>query len=127
LTTERELILLLRMRDEAKTPDARAPPLRLIAAAEARLRQWNVTDEQIAELEQKREADQSFTLHSPFRGAVGRVVAQQGAGVKVGDQLIDIADLSLVWIWADFYESELSMLQTGQEVTVTTAAFPNNR
>jgi len=46
--------------------------------------------------------------------------------VKVGDRLIDIADLSVVWVSAEFYESELSMLQTGQQVTVTTSSYPND-
>jgi Cu(I)/Ag(I) efflux system membrane fusion protein len=127
LTTSRELVMLLRMRDEAKTKEARATPERLLAAAESRLKQWNITDEQITELEGKREPSESLTLRSPFRGIVQDVPIQQGVNVKVGDRLIAIADLSVVWIWADFYESELSMLQTGQEVSVTTSAFPNDR
>jgi Cu(I)/Ag(I) efflux system membrane fusion protein len=127
LTTSRELVMLLRMRDEAKAKDARTTPERLISAAESRLRQWNVTDEQIAELERNRKPTEAFTLRSPFRGVVQEVPAHQGVNVKVGDHLIDIADLSVVWIWAEFYESELSMLQAGQQVTVTTKAFPNDR
>jgi membrane fusion protein, copper/silver efflux system len=125
LTTERELVMLLRMRDEAKSKDARATPERLIAAAESRLRQWNVTDEQIVEIERKRAPSETLTLRSPFRGAVQEVPAHQGVSVKVGDHLIDIADLSVVWVSAEFYESELSMLQTGQSVTVTTSSYPN--
>src|SRR6266404_5240363 len=127
LTTERELVMLLRMRDQAKSKDARVTPERLIAAAESRLRQWNITDQQIAELEQKRAPSETLTLRSPFRGVVREVPAQQGANVKVGDRLIDIADLSVVWVSAEFYESELSMLQTGQQVTVTTSSYPNDR
>jgi RND family efflux transporter MFP subunit len=127
LTTERELVMLLRMRDEAKTKESRATPDRLLTAAESRLRQWNITDEQIADLERKRKPSESLTLRSPFRGVVQDVPAHQGVNVKIGDHLIDIADLSVVWIWAEFYESELSMLQTGQEVTATTSAFPNEQ
>src|SRR6266699_7280598 len=127
LTTERELVMLLRMRDEAKSKDSRATPERLVAASESRLRQWNITDEQIAEIERKRQPQETLTLRSPFRGVVQEVPAHQGVNVKVGDHLIDIADLSVVWIWAEFYESELSMLQTGQAVTVTTNAYPNHR
>src|SRR5437773_3420551 len=123
-TTERELVMLLRMRDEAKSKDARITPERLIVAAESRLRQWNITDEQIAEIERKGHPDETLTLRSPFRGVVQEVPARQGVNVKVGDHLIDIADLSVVWVWADFYESELSMLQTGQQVIVTSNAFP---
>jgi Cu(I)/Ag(I) efflux system membrane fusion protein len=127
LTTSRELVMLLRMRDEAKTTEARAGPERLLAAAESRLRQWNITGDQITELERTRKPTESLTLRSPFRGIVQDVPIQQGVNVKVGDRLVAIADLSLVWIWADFYESELSMLQTGQEVTVKPNAFPNDQ
>ena len=126
-TTERELIMLLRMRDEAKAKDARATPERLIASAESRLRQWNITDEQIAEIERKRQPDETLTLRSPFRGVVQEVPAHQGVNVKVGDHLIDIADLSVVWVSAEFYESELSMLKTGQAVTVTSSSYPHER
>jgi Cu(I)/Ag(I) efflux system membrane fusion protein len=126
-TTERELVMLLRMRDEAKAKDARATPERLIASAESRLRQWNITDEQIVEIERKRQPGETLTLRSPFRGVVQEVPAHQGVNVKVGDHLIDIADLSVVWISAEFYESELSMLKTGQAVTVTSSSYPNER
>jgi Cu(I)/Ag(I) efflux system membrane fusion protein len=126
LTTERELVMLLRMRDEAKAKDARATPERLIASAESRLRQWNITDEQIVEIEQKHHPSDALTLRSPFRGVVQEVPAHQGVNVKVGDHLIDIADLSVVWVSAEFYESELSMLQIGQSVTVTASSYPND-
>jgi membrane fusion protein, copper/silver efflux system len=125
LTTERELVMLLRMRDEANSKDARNTPERLIAAAESRLRQWNITDEQIAEIEQERHPSDALTLRSPFRGVVQEVPAHQGVNVKIGDHLIDIADLSVVWVSAEFYESELSMLKTGQSVSVTTSSYPN--
>src|SRR3989442_9574329 len=77
-TTERELVMLLRMRDEAKSREARMTPERLITAAESRLRQWNVTDEQIVELERSRAPSETLTLRSPFRGAVQEVPAHQG-------------------------------------------------
>jgi Cu(I)/Ag(I) efflux system membrane fusion protein len=127
LTTERELVMLLRMRDDAKSKEARATPERLIAAAESRLRQWTITDQQIGEIERKRAPSETLTLRSPFRGVVQEVPARQGMNVKAGDRLIEITDLSLIWVWAEFYESELSMLQTGQQVTITTNAFPNDR
>jgi Cu(I)/Ag(I) efflux system membrane fusion protein len=127
LTTERELVMLLRMRDEAKSNEARATPERLIAAAESRLRQWNITDQQIVELEQTRKPADTIILRSPFRGTVQDVPAHQGVNVKVGDRLIDIADLSVVWVWAEFYENELSMLQPGQRVSVTTSSYPDDQ
>jgi len=124
LTSEREFVELLRMRDEARSKDARETPQRLIESAKRRLQLWNVTSEQIAELEKTRKATDTLTLLSPFRGVVQSVPVEQGKSVKVGDMLVEVADLSVVWIWADFYENELSMLQTGQKTVVTAKSYP---
>jgi membrane fusion protein, copper/silver efflux system len=124
LTSEREFVELLRMRDEAKTKDARETPQRLIESAKRRLQLWNVTEEQIAELEKTRKASDTLTLLSPFRGVVQSVPVEQGKNVKVGDMLVEVADLSLVWMWAEFYENELSMLQVGQKLAITAKSYP---
>ena len=124
LTSEREFVELLRMRDEARSKDARETPQRLIESAKRRLQLWNVTSEQIAELEKTRKATDTLALLSPFRGVVQSVPVEQGKSVKGGDMLVEVADLSVVWIWADFYENELSMLQTGQKTVVTAKSYP---
>jgi RND family efflux transporter MFP subunit len=124
LTSEREFVELLRMRDEAKSKDARETPQRLIESAKRRLQLWNVAPEQIAELEKTRKASDTLTLLSPFRGVVQSVPVEQGKSVKMGDMLVEVADLSLVWVWAEFYENELSMLQTGQKIAVTVKSYP---
>jgi Cu(I)/Ag(I) efflux system membrane fusion protein len=124
LTSEREFVELLRMRDTAKSKDARETPQRLIESAKRRLALWNVTDQQIADLEKTRKAFETLTLLSPFRGVVQSVPVEQGKNVKVGDLLVEVADLSVVWLWAEFYENELSMLQVGQKVTITAKSYP---
>jgi Cu(I)/Ag(I) efflux system membrane fusion protein len=126
-SSEREFVELLRMRDEAKSKDARETPERLIDSAKRRLQLWNVTDQQIAELEKTRKPSETLTLLSPFRGVVQSVPAEQGKAVKVGDMLVEVADLSVVWVWAEFYENELSMLQAGQEFAITTASYPGEK
>jgi len=124
LTTEREFVELLRMRDEAKSKEARETPERLIGSAKRRLQLWNVTQEQITELQRTRQATDTITLLSPFRGVVQSVPVEQGKSVKVGDMLVEVADLGVVWVWADFYENELSMLQVGQKVAITAKPYP---
>jgi len=124
LTSEREFVELLRMRDEAKTRDARETPLRLIESAKRRLQLWNVTEQQIAELEKTRKASDTLTLLSPFRGVVQSVPVEQGKSVKTGDMLVEVADLSVVWVWAEFYENELSMLNVGQKFAITAKSYP---
>jgi membrane fusion protein, copper/silver efflux system len=127
LTSEREFVELLRMRDEAKTRGARETPQRLIESAKRRLELWNVTEQQIAELEKTRKVSDTLTLLSPFRGVVQSVPVEQGKSVKVGDMLVEVADLSVVWVWAEFYESELSMLSAGQKVAITTKSYPGQK
>ena len=127
LTSEREFVELLRMRDQAKSKDARETPERLIQSARRRLQLWNVTSEQIAELEKTRNPQQNLTLLSPFRGVVQSVPVEQGKGVGIGNMLVEVADLSVVWVWAEFYENELSMLKVGQKIDVTAKSYPGEK
>jgi RND family efflux transporter MFP subunit len=126
-SSEREFVELLRMRDQAKTKDARETPVRLIGSAKRRLQLWNVTDQQIAELERTRKPSDTLTLLSPFRGVVQSVPVEQGKNVKVGDMLVEVADLSVVWVWAEFYENELSMLKDGQKFAVSAKSYPGEK
>jgi Cu(I)/Ag(I) efflux system membrane fusion protein len=124
LTAERELVELLRMRDAARDAEGRQTAQQLIDSAERRLAQWNVTPAQIAALEQTRQPSEFPTLFSPFRGLVEAVPVDQGRNVKIGDHLVDVVDLFRVWVWADVYENEISLLALGQDVKVTAAAYP---
>src|SRR5712692_8100949 len=127
LTSEREFVELLRMRDQAKTKDARETPERLIQSARRRLQLWNVTNEQITELEKTRNPQENLTFLSPFRGIVQSVPVEQGKGVGIGNMLVEVADLSVVWVWAEFYENELPMLKVGQKIDITAKSYPGEK
>ncbi len=127
LTSEREFVELLRMRDQAKSKEARETPERLIQSTRRRLQLWNVTDAQIAELGKTRNPQENLTLLSPFRGIVQSVPVEQGKGVGIGNMLVEVADLSVVWVWAEFYENELPMLQLGQKIDITIKSYPGEK
>ncbi len=130
LTTQRELIDLLRLRDEAKQSETQAgleSAERLIVSAKRRLLLWNLTARQIAELEQSRMPQETLTLYSPFKGVVQSLPVDQGRRVMAGDHLVDLADLSVVWVWAEFYQEELPLLKAGLPVTVTSASYPHEQ
>ncbi len=126
LTTQRELIDLLRSRDRTtKGPHtARADFQALIDSAKRRLRLWNITDEQIAKIEQTRQAEESLPILSKVDGIVQNLPVTQGMSIAMGNPLVDVADLSVVWVWGEFYQDELPMLQKGQEVVVTSSSYP---
>jgi membrane fusion protein, copper/silver efflux system len=122
-STEEELVKLLNGRERA-TGMGREAVDPLIQAAEARLRQWNIGQTEIAQLENTRQASATLILRSPFNGVVNQVMAQPGANVKTGDKLIEVLDLSTLWVWAEFYEDDIGLLKLGQSADVTMAAFP---
>jgi len=130
LTTQNEFVDVLRTRDEAKTKGNQAlleSTGRLFESARQRLRLWNISDDQIAELEKTRQPQELLTLHSPFKGVVQDLAVDQGRRVMVGDHLVDIADLSVVWVWAQFYQDELPLLKHGLPVTITTSTYPGEK
>lgn len=125
LTTENEFFDLLRVHDGMTNNSALAESNdRLIQSARERLRLWNISDDQIAELEKNRQPKENITLVSPFRGIVQDLDVDQGRHVSVGDHLVDVADLSVVWVWAQFYQDELPLLKQGLPVIVTSSSMP---
>jgi Cu(I)/Ag(I) efflux system membrane fusion protein len=130
LSTQNEFVNVLKSRDDAKArgnPAASESAERLVESARQRLRLWNISDEQIGELEKTRKPQELLTLQSPFKGVVQDLAVDQGRRVAVGDHLVDIADLSVVWVWTQFYQDELPMLKKGLPVTVTTASYPGEK
>ena len=129
LTTQRELIDLLKTRDRTpkNTHSAREDFQRLIESAERRLQLWNITDEQIAKIEQTRQAEESLPILSKVDGIVQSLPVTQGANIAMGSPLVEVADLSVVWVWGEFYQDELPMLRVGQEITVTSSSYPGEQ
>jgi RND family efflux transporter MFP subunit len=130
LTTQNEFTDLLKARDEARAKGDKIvleSTERLVESTKQRLRLWNISDEQITELEKTGKPQETLTLYSPFKGVVQDVGVDQGRRVMVGDHLVDIADLSVVWVWAQFYQDELPMLKRGLPIIVTTSSYPGEK
>jgi Cu(I)/Ag(I) efflux system membrane fusion protein len=128
VATENEYVDLLRMRDNGRRDQnaaAEQTAEHLLSGTRARLRQWNISDTQIDAVEKAGKADEYLPLNSPFDGIVEEIAVHQGRHVAVGDHLVDIVDLSSVWVWAEFYENELPLLKPGLAVTITSSAIQN--
>jgi len=63
-------------------------------------------------------------LYSPVSGYVVQKTALQGMRVMPGEKLFDVADLSTVWIIADIYEYELSLIKVGESAKINLSYFP---
>ncbi|MEW6322004.1 MAG: FixH family protein [Acidobacteriota bacterium] len=127
VAAQREYILAARARDHAHAGTvaaARALADGLLAAARDRLRLWDLTEEQIARLEQSGEPARTVTFYAPASGVVLEKTVVKGSRVMAGQTLFRLVDLSRLWLEADVYERELSVLGKGARSVVTLEAFP---
>jgi len=97
---------------------------RLAAASRRRLQLFDVTPAQIADLEQTGKVKKNLTLVSPVNGIVMKRMVAQGAYVQAGMPLLEVADLSTIWVDADIYQYELPWIKVGQPVTMTLDYMP---
>jgi membrane fusion protein, copper/silver efflux system len=120
---EQELINLLKVQANGGAPAGSMD--QLIDLARRRLELLNVGASEISELEGTMQPADRLVLRSPFDGVVSEAPMKVGMGVKAGDKLMSVLNLSRLWLWASFYENEIGLLREGQTVTVTVPAFPN--
>lgn len=96
----------------------------LLAAARKRLEFFDISPEQVRELEKSGQVSKVLTLRSPYDGLVIQKAAQEGMKVDGGTRLYRIADLSNVWVMATLYEYQLPYVQLGQEAVMTLPYIP---
>jgi Cu(I)/Ag(I) efflux system membrane fusion protein/cobalt-zinc-cadmium efflux system membrane fusion protein len=96
----------------------------LLEAARQRLLQWDVTPEQISEIEKTGSVKREITIFSPLAGMVTERKAFPNQYVTPDMNLYTIADYTHAWVYADVYESEIPYVRLGQAATFTTLAYP---
>jgi Cu(I)/Ag(I) efflux system membrane fusion protein len=96
----------------------------LYEASKEKLRQWKLTDDQIAKIESSGVVQNNFEVVSNTAGTVTARRVNTGDHVSQGTVLFDIADLSKVWIMFDAYESDLQFLHIGEKLLFTLQALP---
>jgi Cu(I)/Ag(I) efflux system membrane fusion protein len=127
VSTQEEYLLALRAkRSLAKSPfpEVAGSGDSLAESARRRLRLWDITDDQIKALEESGQAKKTLTLYSPFSGFVLEKSAYKGMNIMPGVALYKLADLSVVWLYADIYEYELPFIRLGQQASIQLAYIP---
>ena len=127
VSTQEEYLLALKAeQDWAKSPFAEVSKggNLLAESARRRLKLWDISEAQIKALEESREPRKTLTLYSPFTGHVLEKMVNRGQFVDTGMALYKIADLSVVWLIADIYESELPAIRVGQLAAIQMSYYP---
>ena len=127
VSTQEEYLVALRAREDlvkSPFPEVAASGRSLAESARRRLKLWDISDEQILELEQSGRVRKTLTLYSPYEGFVLERMVYRGMNFAPGTALFKLADLSVVWVYADIYENEISLIRLGQSAAVKLPFLP---
>lgn len=125
--TQQEYLLALENRERMRRAGfatARSASDDLVESTRRRLMLFGMTAVQIATLENNKKPIFATNVVSPVSGTVTKKLAVEQQYVTQGQPLLEIADLSQVWVEADVYETQLPDVAVGQRVEITSAATP---
>ena len=97
---------------------------RLLEAARRKLQLLHVPDNEITHLEHTRQPKDHMTIYAQFGGTVLEKQVLAGTFIMPGDKMYSLSDLSTVWLYVDIYEKDIAGIKPGQQVVVTSGAYP---
>jgi Cu(I)/Ag(I) efflux system membrane fusion protein len=105
-------------------PAVRQAQEALAANTRQRLREYGMTDEQIAELERSGQAQSRLTIYAPQGGTVIEKLAIEGNYVEAGEPIYRIADLSTVWLMLELFPEDATRVRYAQRVEAVMQSQP---
>ncbi|HXN53431.1 MAG TPA: efflux RND transporter periplasmic adaptor subunit [Candidatus Acidoferrum sp.] len=96
----------------------------LLEAARERLKQWAVSQREIARLESTGEVQQELEVDSPVFGYITERNALPNLTVQPETRLYSVADLSTVWVLAEVFQIDLGRIKVGERATLTVDSYP---
>jgi RND family efflux transporter MFP subunit len=109
--------------DQTATNDPSAAALHETAAN--KLKFFDISAAQIAEIDKTREPRKTLQILAPADGFVTQKTVVEGQMVDAGMKLYQLADLGIVWVYAQIYEQDLPYIQLGQEAVVKLSSMPD--
>jgi membrane fusion protein, copper/silver efflux system len=97
----------------------------IAASARNKLLLLGVSKEDIDRMIASGEPAKRVMIRSPQTGYVVAKKIVVGASFEAKMTLLEVADLSTVWVEADVYERDIPFLQVGQKIEATVEAVPN--
>ena len=127
VSTQEEYLLALRSKEilgDSKFDDISSGANSLLEATRKRLELWDISEQQIRDIERTGRAKKELVIYSPASGHVMKKNVFSNMYVEPNITLYSIADHSSVWVDADIYENEIALIKPAQEAKMTTASLP---
>ena len=97
----------------------------LYKAVRNKLKLWKLSENQINQIEKTGKVKENFPVYATVSGTVSEKLVEQGDYVSQGQALLKIANLNSVWANFDVYENQIINFKVGQDISITTNAYPN--
>lgn len=97
----------------------------LYNAVRNKLKLWKLSEKQINTIEASGKVTENFPVYATVSGTVSKVMSAEGDYVKKGQPIAKVSNLNTVWAAFDAYENQLSQFKKGQNINITTNAYPN--
>ena len=125
ISAQQEFLLALQSQEISKTATVTIATTsqEMLAQAQQKLVLLGL-ERLIPELEQTRKVREIVTTYSPIRGTVLKKSVDPQHYTWVGQDMYDVADLSIVWMYLEVYEKDVRFVKVGQPVRMTSAAYP---
>jgi RND family efflux transporter MFP subunit len=128
LVSSQQEYLLARQNQNTFAPNAQDMAAQesgwMMRAAQERLRQFDVPQQAITDLEQSGKVQHDIAITSPASGYIIDRTALPNAYVQPDTKLYTIADLSTVWVYANVFQDDVGRLKPGDVAQVTVDAYP---
>jgi Cu(I)/Ag(I) efflux system membrane fusion protein len=96
----------------------------LYNAVKNKFKNWMIHGAQLDEVEQTGQVKTSFTIYSHVTGVVTEILINEGSHIMDGKPIFKVSNLKTVWANFDVYENQISQFKKGQDVMVSTKAYP---
>lgn len=126
VAAQREYLVAYSNHERLKTAEGTAisGSDQLMEAAAMRLRNWDISHDQIRKLVSNGEPARTMLIRSPYDGVVISKHVDPGDHINPGAIAYKIADISRLWIKAFAYEQDLPFLRLGQNATIAIPSIP---
>ena len=98
--------------------------LAALKAAEKKLAVMGLPKKEIDEISQTKNVTPRVTLTSPIAGRIVKNDAVPGAVIDAASEIMVVMDPGNLWIDAEIYEKDLSIVKKGQDVDIVVPAYP---
>jgi Cu(I)/Ag(I) efflux system membrane fusion protein len=96
----------------------------LFEAAKAKLKNWKLTESQINKIIESGQPQSQFPILADVNGIVLNKRVNLGDYIQKGESLLEIANLSKVWVLFDVYESDMPWIKVDNAVKFSVQSLP---